>query len=79
MINMRQPVIASQCRQVPQDVAEQEVQPPPAEVLPIFPPNMDIILSVFFDLHEGQNMSILSLLDLNKTSNKFLNFLHLNS
>ena len=63
-----------------QELAEQEEQSaPPAEVLPIFPPNMDIILSVLFDLQEGQNTSIFSLLDLNKTSKTCLHFLHLNS
>jgi hypothetical protein len=62
------------------EVAEHEEQPaPPAEVFPIFPPKTDICLSTFFDLHEGQDTSIFSLLDLNSISKRLLHFLHLNS
>jgi hypothetical protein len=62
----------------PQDVAAQDEQPA-EDVFPIFPPNIDINFSVFFDLHAGQDTAMLSLLDLNKTSKMLLHFLHLNS
>jgi hypothetical protein len=66
--------------EVLQEVAEHEEQlVSPAEVFPTFPPKTDIILSVFFDLHEGHETSIFSLLDLNKTSKRLLHFSHLNS
>ena len=52
---------------------------PADDVFPIFPPNIDINFSVFFDLHTGQETVMLSLLDLNKTSKMLLHFLHLNS
>ena len=62
----------------PQDVAEQDEQLDD-DVVPILPPNMDINLSVFFDLHSGQDTASCSLLDLNKISKILLHFLHLNS
>jgi hypothetical protein len=62
----------------PQDVAAQDEQLA-EEVLPIFPPNMDISFSVFFDLHAGQDTVRFSLLDLNNISKIVLHFLHLNS
>jgi hypothetical protein len=63
-----------------QDVAEQVEQPdPPAEVFPILPPKTDICLSTFFDLQEGQDTSIFSLLDLKSISKRLSHFLHLNS
>lgn len=61
-----------------QDVAAQ-VEQLADDVLPILPPNMDINLSIFFDLHNGQETVSFSLLDLNKISKVFLHFLHLNS
>jgi len=48
-------------------------------VLPIFPPNIDINFSVFFDLHEGHVIAGLPLLDLKRISKTLLHFLHLNS
>ena len=62
----------------PQDVAAQD-EHPADDVLPIFPPNLDISRSAFFDLHEGQTTAGLSLPDRNKTSKVLLHFLHLNS
>jgi hypothetical protein len=62
----------------PQDVAAQDEQPAD-DVLPIFPPNLDIKRSAFLDLHAGQATAGLSLLDRNKTSKVLLHFLHLNS
>jgi hypothetical protein len=62
----------------PQDVAAQDEQLAD-DVFPIFPPNIDINFSVFFDLHAGHETAMLSLLDLNKTSKIVLHFLHLNS
>jgi len=62
----------------PQDVALQD-EHPPDDVLPIFPPNIDINFSVFFDLHAGQDTAMHSPLDLNKISKLLLHFLHLNS
>ncbi len=62
------------------EVAEQVEHPaPPADVFPIFPPKTDICRSTFFDLHEGQDTSILSLLDLKSISKRLSHFLHLNS
>jgi hypothetical protein len=61
-----------------QDVAAQDEQLAD-DVLPIFPPNLDISLSTFFDLHDGQAMAGLSLADRNKTSKALLHLLHLNS
>jgi hypothetical protein len=80
-VKMWQPATKSYRPQVVlQDVAEQVEQPaPPADVFPIFPPKTDIILSTFFDLHEGQAISNFSLLDLNNISKRFWHFLHLNS
>jgi hypothetical protein len=63
---------------VPQDVAAQDEQLAD-DVLPIFPPNTDISLSAFFDLHAGQDMAGLSLPDRNKTSKALLHLWHLNS
>jgi hypothetical protein len=63
---------------VPQDVAAQDEQPAD-DVLPIFPPNLDIKRSAFLDLHEGQATGGLSLPDRNKTSKVLRHFLHLNS
>jgi hypothetical protein len=62
----------------PQDVAAQDEQLAD-DVFPIFPPNIDINFSVFFDLHVGQDIATVSLLDLNKISKMLLHFLHLNS
>lgn len=64
--------------QGPQDVAAQPEQPAD-DVLPILPPNFDNTLCTFFDLHAGQEMDRLSLLDLNKISKILLHFLHVNS
>ncbi len=61
----------------PQDVAAQDEQL--ADDVPIFPPNLDINFSAFFDLHAGHDTLRCSLLDLNKISKIFLHFLHLNS
>ena len=61
-----------------QDVAAQDEQLAD-DVLPIFPPNTDISLWAFFDLHVGQDMAGLSLPDRNKTSKVLLHLLHLNS
>jgi hypothetical protein len=61
-----------------QDVAAQDEQPAD-DVLPIFPPNLDINRSAFLALHEGQATAGLSLPDRNKTSKVLLHFLHLNS
>jgi hypothetical protein len=62
-------------------VAEQVEQPAPLplDVFPIFPPKTDICLSTFFDLHEGQDASVFSLLDLNSISKRLSHFLPLNS
>jgi hypothetical protein len=65
-------------QEVLQDVAAQDEQPA-ADVLPIFPPNLDISRSAFFDLHAGQATAGLSLPERNKTSKVLLHFLHLNS
>jgi hypothetical protein len=62
----------------PHDVAAQDEQLAD-DVLPTFPPNIDINFSVFFDLHAGQDTARLSLLDLNNISKTLLHFLHLNS
>jgi hypothetical protein len=61
-----------------QDVAVQDEQPAD-DVLPIFPPNLDIKRSAFLDLQAGQATRGLSLPDRNKTSKVLLHFLHLNS
>jgi len=61
-----------------QDVAAQDEQLAD-DVLPIFPPNTDIIFFAFFDLHTGQDMAGLSLPDRNKTSKVLLHLWHLNS
>jgi hypothetical protein len=75
----RRPVTRNQWEpHEPHDVAAQDEQPAD-DVFPIFPPNIDINFSVFFDLHAGQDTAMLSLLDLNKTSKMLLHFLHLNS
>jgi hypothetical protein len=58
-----------------QDVAAQDEQLAD-DVLPILPPNLDINRCAFLDLHEGQDMTGLSLADRNKTSNVLLHFLH---
>jgi hypothetical protein len=62
----------------PQDVAAHDEQPAD-DVLPIFPPNLDIKRSAFFDLHAGQATAGLSPADRNRTSKVLLHFLHLNS
>jgi hypothetical protein len=50
------------------------------EEQPDFPPaKADISLSVFLDLQAGQTTGCFSSLDLNRTSNSFLHFLHRNS
>ena len=75
----RRPAAGDQRDQVVlQDVAAQDEQPAD-DVLPIFPPNLDINRCAFFDLHEGQDMAGLSLPERNKTSKVLLHFLHLNS
>jgi len=60
------------------DVAEHDEQPP-GMVLPILPPNTDIIFSAFFDLHTGQDTAIFSLLERKISSKTLPHFLHLNS
>jgi len=73
------PATGDQCdHAVLQDVAAQDEQLAD-DVLPIFPPNTDIIFFVFFDLHIGQDMAGFSLPDRNKTSKVLLHLWHLNS
>ena len=74
-----QPATHGQCEpHDPQDVAAQDEQLAD-DVLPTFPPNIDSNLSIFFDVHAGQDTARFSLLDLNNISKTLLHFLHLNS
>jgi hypothetical protein len=63
----------------PQLVAAQLPQPPPVEVLPIFPAKADISRSVLTDLHSGQATLSFSSRLRNRTSKVFLHFRHLYS
>jgi len=79
---MRQPAAGSQCPQAELQEVEAQEEHEDDDVLlifPPFPPKTDISLSVFFDLQTGQDTANFSWMDLNKTSNILLHFLHLNS
>lgn len=81
MINWQPATILYRPQAVLHVVAEHVEQPAPLppDVFPIFPPKMEICLSTFLDLHEGQEASVFSLLDMNNISKRLSHFLHLNS
>jgi hypothetical protein len=62
-----------------QEVVEQVVQPEPDDVLPNFPPNMDIRRSVLFDPQDGHTTGRFSCMEKNSVSKIWAHFLHLNS
>jgi hypothetical protein len=63
----------------PQEVAAQVLQPPPEEVLPIFPPKVDISFFVLLELQAGQATFDFSSLEVKSVSKTFLHLPHSNS